>query len=164
MFKLLTTLLLGASLTFSALSEDLSKPKHIVLKKGNHVVIDSEINFGSTAKAAVELNLLNLTRANKNSPIYLFLNTPGGDIDAGINFINAVKHIKNLKVIVLFAASMGAMITESLPGERLITDDGLLMFHRARLGLSGQIAEGEFESRFKDYSTNSGRYNWDQDL
>lgn len=88
-------------------------------------------------------------RGTASYPIYLVFDSPGGDVEAGIQFIEFAKTIENLRTVTIFAASMASGIVEALPGRRLITANGTLMFHRAAISLSGQIAEGEFESRFK---------------
>jgi ATP-dependent protease ClpP protease subunit len=75
------------------------------------------------------------------------LDSPGGSIYAGLNFIQFAKTISNLHTISIFSASMAAGIVEGLPGRRLITDDGMLMFHRAQASLSGQVETGELEAR-----------------
>lgn len=119
----------------------------ITLTTANMVYINGPINAQSVSKAQNDLKDAVKTRGKGIYPIYLVLNTPGGSIFAGIDFINYAKTVTNVKTIVMEAASMGAMITESLPFERLITSSGVLMFHRPWLALEGQFSEGEVESR-----------------
>ena len=44
---------------------------------------------------------------------------------------------------------MADNIVQSLPGERLITESGILMAHRASGGFQGQFNDGELESQLK---------------
>lgn len=78
------------------------------------------------------------------STIYLVLDTPGGSIDAGqdlIAFINALPY--NVKTVTLFAASMGFQTVQGVKGQRIVGENGVLMSHRAKLGLQGEVP-GEF--------------------
>jgi ATP-dependent protease ClpP protease subunit len=86
-------------------------------------------------------------RGQAKYPIYLVLDSPGGSIYAGDNFIQFAKTIRNLHTITMYSASMAAGIAQALPGRRLITEHGMFMFHRATTTISGQISEGELESR-----------------
>jgi ATP-dependent protease ClpP protease subunit len=76
----------------------------------------------------------------RDAVIYLVLDTPGGEIEAGSRFIDAAHGIpQKVKTITLFAASMGYHIAQELD-ERLITVHGTLMSHRAKAGeISGEI-------------------------
>jgi ATP-dependent protease ClpP protease subunit len=75
------------------------------------------------------------------------MDSPGGEVDSGIQFIEFAKTIPNLRTITIFAASMASGIVEGLPGIRLITGNGFLMFHRATGEFSGQFEMGEVEHR-----------------
>lgn len=84
----------------------------------------------------------------KDEPIYLFLSTPGGSVEAGQDMISFLQSLpREVKTITSFAASMGFITVQNL-GERLITTNGILMSHRARGGVEGQIP-GELNVRAK---------------
>lgn len=84
----------------------------------------------------------------KDEPIYLFLSTPGGSVEAGQDMISFLQSLpREVKTITSFAASMGFITVQNL-GERLITSNGVLMSHRARGGVEGQIP-GELNVRAK---------------
>ncbi len=118
------------------------------LNSRNTVVLRGEVTEASIIKTETELVALVATRAlTKDYPLYLVIDSPGGDVNAGLSFIQFAKIIKNLHTVTIFSASMAAGIVEGLPGRRLITDDGQLMFHRAAGGVEGQIETGELESR-----------------
>jgi ATP-dependent protease ClpP protease subunit len=142
MFKVfLLTLLVGLS----------SFAETVNLGTANTVTLRGEVNDDSAQTAAIELMTLNAIRGNATYPIYLVLDTPGGSIDAGESLIEVAKTIRNLKTISIFAASMGSAIAEALPGDRLMTSNGILMFHRAAGRVSGQFENGEMESRLDFY-------------
>ncbi len=124
--------------------------EQVQLNSNNTVVWRGEIDFGSVIEAETKLMVLVAKRATHkvaDYPIYLVLDSPGGDIEAGLSFIQFAKTVKNLHTITIFAASMASGIVEALPGRRLVTDDGMLMFHRARASVEGQVETGELETR-----------------
>lgn len=88
-------------------------------------------------------------RGRKTYPLYLYINSGGGDVAAGLDFIEYAENIPNLHTVTKFAASMAAAIVEHLPGKRYITKHGVMMFHRARGSVSGQFEKGELESRLR---------------
>jgi ATP-dependent protease ClpP protease subunit len=125
--------------------------KTIDLTEDNHVLIRGEISVDSVSKAQVALAEKVVKRGTKAYTLYLVLDTPGGDIQSGLGFIEFLKTIKNLETVTLFAASMGSAIVEGTSAHRNITGDGILMFHRAAGGVEGQFETGELESRLEFY-------------
>lgn len=125
--------------------------KNIELTPDNIVVFRNEVSDDSVSKAQLDLAKKVAKRGTKTYTIYLVLDTPGGSISAGLNFIEFAKTVPNLETVTLFAASMGSAIVEALPGKRNIIDSGILMFHRAAGGVSGQFEDGELESRLAFY-------------
>lgn len=121
----------------------------VVLTTNNTVLIRGEITADSIQAAQFELAKLVILRALGNQTIYLVFDSPGGDVEAGIQLIEFAKTISNLETVTIFAASMAADTVESLPGKRLITNNGNLMFHRAKGGFQGQFEVGEVESRLE---------------
>jgi ATP-dependent protease ClpP protease subunit len=139
-FVLLAAVLLVPSMS---VSKD-AQSDTIILSKSNLLLLNSQVEGESTgmiiAKAKELDNALNSKRifANKK-PLYLFLNTPGGDIQSGLELIEALKGIgRPVDTITLFAASMGFQIAQNLD-ERLILKNGVLMSHHAA---------GEFQGSF----------------
>jgi ATP-dependent protease ClpP protease subunit len=123
-------------------------PKYSInLNADNNVVFRGEVNQASVSKAEAEITALVVKRGSKNYPIYLTIDSPGGEIETGLDFIRYVKQYKNIDTITIFAASMASAIVEALPGRRYVVEDGVLMFHRARGGFQGQFEDGEVESR-----------------
>lgn len=120
--------------------------KTIQLTTKNTVVFKGEVNEDSVAD--VEAKLIKSVLARKSGEhTYLVMDSPGGSITAGENFIQFAKLITNLDTVSIFAASMASAIVEALPGKRYVTENGTLMFHRAKGGFQGQFEDGEVESR-----------------
>lgn len=119
----------------------------IILGVDNSLVFRGIVEANSVLSAERKLQKLVEKRGNKNYPIFLVIDSPGGSISDGDDFIQFSKSIRNLHTITIFSASMAAGIVESLPGNRLIAENGILMFHRATAGFQGQVETGEVESR-----------------
>jgi len=147
MSKLLLGLLLAATAITAATSAQ--KRETVYLTPENTFIFRGAVDSGSVANALEKLTILVNKRVDENETIYLVLDSPGGSIFAGEQFIQAVKMFKNVKTISIFAASMAHAIAQALPGERLVAENGTMMAHRARGGVSGQIGTGELESQLK---------------
>lgn len=141
--------LLLAALSFCALTSHAQVPVRdkIVLNTRNSVTLRGPIDSSSVQKAQLQLTHAVINRNKPTDPIYLVLDSPGGSIEDGLTFIEFAKTIPNLHTISIFSASMASAIVEALPGERLLTNNGMLMFHRAAGGFSGQFEDGEVETR-----------------
>lgn len=131
-------------LTFAAQAET------ITLKSDNMVSLNDQVSGESVTRAMLDIQRLNLFESNE--PIYLVLNTPGGSIFAGIDFIRFAKSSRRpIHTVTIFAASMGFQIVEALPGIRYMAESGVLMSHRGAVGgVSGQFP-GELNVRVEFY-------------
>lgn len=122
-------------------------PSKVVLEKKNTLAFRDVVSASSVTnlqKAALKMS----AQLSKNDVIYLFLDTPGGSIVAGEQLITTLKGLpQEVKTITSFAASMGFITVQSL-GERLVLPNGILMSHRAYVGIEGQMP-GEFNSQAK---------------
>ena len=103
------------------------------------------------SEATVDYAISRILTLEESNPqkIYLVLNSPGGSVMAGIRFIGFLRQFHNIDTVSFFAASMASGIVEGNSGIRYVTPTGTLMFHRASVGLEGQIGSGEFESRLQ---------------
>jgi ATP-dependent Clp protease protease subunit len=123
--------------------------KEIVLSKDNVAILDDVIEGESVSKVLTKLR--ELDAVNKSAyPIYLFLNTPGGSIQDGLELIEGVQGINRpVNTITLFAASMGWQTVQNL-GQRYILSNGVLMSHKAKGGFSGEFGDGisQIDSRY----------------
>tara|TARA_R100000951_G_scaffold115829_1_gene125253 strand:- start:152 stop:670 length:519 start_codon:yes stop_codon:yes gene_type:complete len=80
----------------------------------------------------------------------LVLDSPGGSVVAGLNFIQLIKSIpQKISCVAMYAASMAHGILQQCTGDRYVTENGMIMIHRARGSISGQFNDGEMESRLK---------------
>lgn len=136
MFKFIIslTLLIGAMT---------AQAEKIVLTEQNCIVFNQAVSTEYVSKKTMEI----LKKALSAKELYLVLDTPGGSVTAGLNFIDMIKSL-NIKVhtITIFAASMGYQMVQEL-GNRYITPSGTLMSHRGSVGgISGQVP-GELNTR-----------------
>jgi ATP-dependent Clp protease, protease subunit len=136
-----------ALLPFTSDSKQEKDKAQVVISADNVIVLNGEVNGDTVAQViskAKELDAalsssLSSKVVSDNKPLYLFLNTPGGSIQAGLEMLEALKGIgRPVHTITLFSASMGFQIAQALD-ERFILKNGVLMSHRA----SGQF-QGEF--------------------
>jgi ATP-dependent Clp protease protease subunit len=112
--------------------------KEIVLTQDNSVVLNGEVTGRSVSKLIGEIKKLDAELKN-GYPIYLFLNTPGGSIQAGLELFEFVKGVNRpIHTITLFAASMGFQTVQHL-GTRYILEYGVLMSHKAYGGFEGEF-------------------------
>jgi ATP-dependent protease ClpP protease subunit len=105
---LILAMLMTASLTMA---------KEIKLTKDNVLVLDQAFTGPSVAKLIQEARQKDAD-LKSGYPMYLFLNTPGGSIQAGLELIEALKGLNRpIHTITLFAASMGWQLLQHL-GDR----------------------------------------------
>jgi ATP-dependent Clp protease, protease subunit len=109
----------------------------LVLSKDNIIVLNEPVMPDSTAKIISQA--MELDGAKTKKPIYLFLLTPGGSIQSGLELIEALSGLKRpVNTVTSFAASMGFQIAQNLK-ERLIMKSGVLMSHRAAGSFDGSF-------------------------
>lgn len=141
---------LAAALTFMMSVSVLAAPRVIELNDKNTVVMRVAFTDESVSKVVSEL-VAKDAALPPGVPIYLFMDTPGGSVTAGMDLIQAAKGIgREIKTITSFAASMGFITVQNL-GERIILPYGVLMSHRASGGVQGQIP-GEIDTRYVFWS------------
>ena len=122
----------------------------LILSARNTVSLRTAFTSGSVSQVVAQI-LEKDKILNKKEPIYLVLDTPGGSVGAGLDLIEAVKGLdREVRTVTTFAASMGFITAQSL-GKRYITETGILMSHRARGGVNGQIP-GELNVRVAFWS------------
>lgn len=77
--------------------------------------------------------LLYLDSEDPNKPIYLYINSPGGSVTAGMAIYDTMQYIKSdvITICVGLAASMGAFLLASgTPGKRLALPHARIMIHQ----------------------------------
>ncbi|MGB8703119.1 MAG: ATP-dependent Clp protease proteolytic subunit [Thermosynechococcaceae cyanobacterium] len=95
--------------------------------------------------------MLYLDSDDQTKPIYLYINSPGGSVTAGMAIYDTMQHIKSevVTICVGLAASMGAfLLTAGSKGKRLALPNARIMIHQP-LGGTGrrQASDIEIEAR-----------------
>ncbi len=88
--------------------------------------------------------LLFLQSEDPKKDIYLYVNSPGGSVTAGLSIIDTMHHIKPdvATVCVGMAASMGSLIlSQGAKGKRYILPNAEVMIHQPSGGAYGQAAD-----------------------
>lgn len=119
--------------------------KKIILTSENTISLNDAVTGESVAEVITKAKALDsdsivgaITGKNKK-PIYLFLRTPGGSIQSGLEMFEALQGLNRpVDTITSFAASMGFQTVQNL-GKRYIVQSGVLMSHRASGGFEGQF-------------------------
>lgn len=93
--------------------------------------------------------LLCLSGEDAEAPIRLFLNSPGGDVDAGFAIFDVIKFIKAPVHIICtgLTASAGVLILLASPGEiRCSLPHTRIMIHQPSSGAHGDASDIEIEA------------------
>lgn len=146
----ITMMVVGAGLILAAniSAKEPAQNDTILLTAKNTVTLNAEVDGESVGNVISDLKAL----PRSTEPAYLFLNTPGGEIQSGLEMIEAIKGTgRPVKTITLFAASMGFQIVQNLD-ERLIVKNGILMSHHARGQVGGEFGgagESQLQKRYQ---------------
>jgi ATP-dependent Clp protease, protease subunit len=90
---------------------------------------------------AIVAYMLYLDSEDPSKPIYLYINSPGGSVTAGMAIYDTMQHIKSevVTICVGLAASMGAfLLTAGTKGKRLALPHARIMIHQP-LGGTGRL-------------------------
>jgi ATP-dependent Clp protease, protease subunit len=96
--------------------------------------------------------LLYLDSEDQNKPIYLYINSPGGSVTAGMAIYDTMQYIKSevITICVGLAASMGAFLLASgSPGKRLALPHARIMIHQP-MGGTGRRQATDIEIEAKE--------------
>ncbi len=99
---------------------------------------------------AIVAYLLYLDSEDQNKPIYLYINSPGGSITAGMAIYDTMQHIKSevVTICVGLAASMGSfLLAAGTKGKRIALPHSRIMIHQPSGGTRGQATDIEIEAR-----------------
>jgi len=91
---------------------------------------------------ALVAQMLYLDSEDPTKPIYLYINSPGGSVTAGMAIYDTMQYIKAevVTICVGLAASMGAFLLASgSPGKRLALPHARIMIHQP---MGGTVVEG----------------------
>jgi ATP-dependent Clp protease, protease subunit len=99
---------------------------------------------------AIVAYLLYLDSDDQTKPIYLYINSPGGSVTAGMAIYDTMQYIKSevVTICVGLAASMGSfLLAAGSPGKRLALPHSRIMIHQPSGGTRGQATDIEIEAR-----------------
>jgi ATP-dependent Clp protease protease subunit len=94
--------------------------------------------------------MLYLDSEDPTKPIYIYINSPGGSVTAGLAIYDTMKHIKAevVTICVGLAASMGAfLLSAGTKGKRLALPHARIMIHQPLGGTRGQATDIQIEAR-----------------
>ena len=94
--------------------------------------------------------LLFLEAEDPKKDIFLYINSPGGSVSAGLSIVDTMHHIKPdiHTVCVGMAASMGSIIlSQGTKGKRAILPNAEVMIHQPWGGAQGQASDIEITAR-----------------
>jgi ATP-dependent Clp protease, protease subunit len=112
------------------------------------IFLSQEVN-DSIANQIVAF-LLYLDSEDPTKPIYLYINSPGGSVSAGMAIYDTIQYIKSdiITICVGLAASMGAfLLAAGTPGKRLALPHSRIMIHQPSGGGRGQATDIEITAR-----------------
>lgn len=100
---------------------------------------------------AIVAYMLYLDSDDQSKPIYLYINSPGGSVTAGMAIYDTMQHIKSevVTICVGLAASMGAfLLTAGTKGKRLALPHSRIMIHQPLGGVGRrQATDIEIEAK-----------------
>ena len=110
------------------------------------IILSGEIDAALANTVIAEL--LYLDSLNHDT-IYLYINSPGGDVDAGLAIYDTMRFIKSdVSTIAMgLAASMGAFLLAcGTKGKRKVLRNADIMIHQVLGGCSGQASDIKIQS------------------
>ena len=112
--------------------------------KDRIIFIDDEIN--SVTASSIIMQLLTLESENRDAPITIYINSPGGSISDGMAIYDVMNKVKCpiITVCLGMAASMGAFLLScGTRGKRYCLPNSTVMIHQPLGGGRGQATEIE---------------------
>jgi ATP-dependent Clp protease, protease subunit len=94
--------------------------------------------------------LLFLEAEDSKKDIFLYVNSPGGNVTSGLGIVDTMNHVKPdvATVCVGMAASMGSIIlSQGAKGKRFILPNAEVMIHQPWGGAQGQASDIEITAR-----------------
>ncbi|PSN12716.1 ATP-dependent Clp endopeptidase, proteolytic subunit ClpP [filamentous cyanobacterium CCT1] len=94
--------------------------------------------------------MLFLEAEDPEKDIYLYINSPGGSVSAGLGIYDTMKHIRPqvCTICLGLAASMGAfLLTAGEKGKRMSLPNSRIMIHQPLGGAQGQATDIEIQAK-----------------
>lgn len=110
--------------------------------KDRIICLEGEINDMSAS--LIKAQLLFLESEDPKADIWLYINSPGGSVTAGMGIYDTVNLVKPdvCTVCTGLAASMGAFLLSSgAPGKRHVLPNAEVMIHQPLGGVQGQVTD-----------------------
>lgn len=111
--------------------------------------LGSEVNDAIANSLVAQM--LYLDSEDNTKPIYLYINSPGGSVTAGLAIFDTIQYVKSdvVTICVGLAASMGAfLLAAGTKGKRLALPHSRIMIHQPLGGTSQrQASDIEIEAR-----------------
>ncbi len=111
------------------------------------IFLGQEINDGLANR--IVAFLLYLDSEDPSKPIYLYINSPGGSVTAGMAIYDTMQYIKSevVTICVGLAASMGSfLLAAGTPGKRTALPNSRIMIHQPSGGTRGQASDIQIEA------------------
>ncbi|MBU5582774.1 ATP-dependent Clp endopeptidase proteolytic subunit ClpP, partial [Enterococcus sp. S181_ASV_20] len=118
------------------------------LLKDRIIMLSGEVNDDMANTIIAQLLFLDAQDSEKD--IYLYINSPGGSVSAGLAIFDTMNFVKaDVQTIVLgMAASMGSfLLTAGAKGKRFALPNAEIMIHQPLGGAQGQATEIEIAAR-----------------
>lgn len=132
--KFILTLLLLCSFSISS-----AEKKKILLTSDDTIFLSTEFTNNTVAevmKQALDLH----QKLPPFKEINFVINSPGGSIVAGLRLITFLNSLdRKVNVICVFCASMAFITMQHVNGNRILTEYGTLMSHKASGGFDGEF-------------------------
>jgi len=111
--------------------------------------LGQEVNDGIANSLVAQM--LYLDSDDNSKPIYLYINSPGGSVTAGLAIYDTIKYVKSdvVTIFVGLAASMGAfLLAAGTKGKRVALPHSRIMIHQPLGGTSQrQASDIEIEAK-----------------
>ena len=109
--------------------------------------LGSEVNDAIANSLVAQM--LYLDSEDSSKPIYLYINSPGGSVTAGLAIFDTMQYVKSdvVTICVGLAASMGAfLLAAGTKGKRFSLPNSKIMIHQPSGGAQGQATEIEISA------------------
>ena len=104
---------------------------------------------------AICAQMLLLAAEDPNKDIYLYINSPGGSVSAGMAIYDTMQYVKNdvATVAMGLAASMGQfLLCAGAPGKRYALPHARIMMHQPSGGISGTASDIKIQAEQMMYT------------
>lgn len=103
-----------------------------------------------TVANIVIAQLLFLESEDSKKDIYLYINSPGGDVSAGLAIVDTMNHVKapvNTVCVGLAASAAAIILSAGVKGKRFALPNAEIMIHQPWGGVQGQTSDIEITAK-----------------